>query len=59
MGYSRTELGKYVNHSEKPNLRLEQKQNSFYYIAKELIHKDEEFTINYDLFPWEGIRGFS
>lgn len=56
--YKRKKLGKYVNHSPKPNLKLKKKINKIYYISKKKIKKGEELTINYNNFDFEGKRNF-
>lgn len=56
--YTRTMLGKYVNHSNTPNLYLLEDGQVFYYATNEEILKGEELTIDYNEFPWEGKRDF-
>lgn len=56
--YDRTSLGKYVNHSADPNLKLYKHGNEFFYVAKQKIRKEEEMLLDYKEFPWEGKRGF-
>jgi len=57
--YARTELGAYVNHSNKPNIELVQQGKKFLYMVKNEIPKDTELTIDYNTFPWEGKRDFA
>jgi GNAT superfamily N-acetyltransferase len=58
--YVRTELGKYVNHSEKPNLTLRQFKTRFYFTNKNKpIKHGDELTVDYRTFPWEGKRDFT
>ena len=56
--YKRKSLGKYVNHSEKPNLKIKRVGNKIYYITKRNISKDEELTVNYKNFDFEGKTKF-
>ena len=56
--YKRTTLGKYVNHSIKPNCKLFQQHNKIYYKAINDIPMGVELTLNYNTFPWEGKRNF-
>lgn len=57
--YDRTEFGALVNHSTRPNLFLDKTKNQYFYSAKKDIKVGEEFTIDYNAFPWEGERDFA
>jgi len=57
--YKRTELGALVNHSKNSNIKLFEKSNKFYYVSSVEIQKDQELTIDYDSFPWEGEKEFN
>jgi len=54
--YTRTNLGKYINHSKKPNVKLLKLNNKFFIISIKEIAKNNELFIDYDSFPWEGKR---
>lgn len=43
----RTALGRFTNHSFRPNARCEIKNNSIYFIATKAIKADEEITVDY------------
>ena len=47
VGYNRTELGRYANHSNRPNARCEVKNNSIYYVATNQIDEGDEITVDY------------
>lgn len=44
---NRTQLGRYANHSFKPNATCEIKNNSIYYVANQVIQVDDEITVDY------------
>lgn len=48
--YLRTKLGAFINHSEKPNLKLIKKDNKFYYVTSRNIIKNEELFLDYNEF---------
>ncbi|MCZ2224543.1 MAG: SET domain-containing protein-lysine N-methyltransferase [Chitinophagales bacterium] len=52
--YKREILGKYLNHSKKPNTKLKIINNEFYIVSIKNIDSGEELFIDYDKFPWEG-----
>ena len=56
--YTRTELGKYTNHSDNPNLEILKKDNKYYFVSNQSIKSNTELTVNYQLFDWEGERDF-
>jgi len=56
--YTRTDVGKYINHSNKPNMKLHRIKNIFYYRSIDYIRGGMELTIDYKTFPWEGKRDF-
>ncbi len=47
VGGMRSEFGRYVNHSDKPNLSYELVKDSMVVYSKRDIKKDEEFTVDY------------
>ena len=57
--YKRTNLGKLINHSKKPNLQLSKDSSKFYFITIKDIDDKEELTVDYKTFPWEGKRDFT
>jgi len=56
--FKRTELGTFVNHSDKPNLKVEKTNKEYLYIALKNIKNGEELTVDYKKFDFEGERGF-
>ena len=56
--YIRTELGKFINHSNKPNTKLNRVKNKYFIITIRDIRKGEELTLDYNKFDWEGNRDF-
>jgi hypothetical protein len=56
--YKRTILGIYTNHDNNPNLDIKKEDNTYYFIANRFIKKDEELTVNYKKFDFEGERDF-
>lgn len=57
--YQRLLLGAKVNHSDNPNLILQYYQEYYLYAAKTSINQNDELTIDYSIFPWEGKREFT
>ena len=51
---SRTELGKFVNHNERPNCKFQRDKDNlwWYLVTTKDIKKDRELTINYINTPW-------
>ena len=47
IGLKRTELGRYANHSFRPNAKCEIKNNSLYFVAIKHISVDDEITVDY------------
>lgn len=59
LNYKGTTLGKMVNHSGKPNLYFSSDhQGSIFYYAKRYISKNEELLIDYNEFPFDGVRNY-
>jgi murein DD-endopeptidase MepM/ murein hydrolase activator NlpD/calcineurin-like phosphoesterase family protein/uridine kinase len=58
LDYERTLLGKYTNHSNEPNLKIIKNNGNYYYKAIKNINKDEELTIDYSQFDFEGKGDF-
>lgn len=57
INYKGTTLGKMVNHSDKPNLYLRTNhEGSIFYYTKRCIRQNEELLIDYNDFPFDGIR---
>lgn len=52
--YQRTKLGQFVNHSDKPNLKIKKEGSEILFVAKNTIDADEELFANYEEFGWEG-----
>lgn len=49
----RTEIGKYVNHSLRPNCKFQRDDNLWWYLtATRPIKKDRELVIDYTQAPW-------
>lgn len=57
--YARTKLGKFINHSDYPNLDIKNIRWKYYIITNRSINEDEELTLDYNTIPWEGRKGFS
>ncbi len=55
----RTRLGAMVNHSSSPNLRLEKAGSKYYFYAKKALSKNDELTVDYKTFDFEGKRDFA
>lgn len=51
-------LGRYVNHSDCPNLTFKIISGNIYYISIKQIHVKEELTINYTQLPIDGDLSF-
>lgn len=47
VGFNRTPLGRYANHSFKPNAKCDIKNNTLYFVATRDISTDEEITVDY------------
>jgi RimJ/RimL family protein N-acetyltransferase len=56
--YKRYPLCTFTNPSDNPNLTLKIENNIYYFIANKNIKKNEELTIDYREFDFEGERGF-
>jgi len=60
--YMRFELGKYINHSDKPNVELVEMKNCdvcFYFVcALKNIDIHEELTLDYKKITWNGEKVF-
>ncbi len=56
--YKRTSIGSLVNHSNKPNLKLIEIKNRYYFQTIKPVKYGEELTVDYKTFPWEGKRDF-
>ena len=57
--YTRKDLGIYVNHSDKPNVRLVGGNSKhILYVTTGFIRKGDEIVIDYKTFPWDGDRSF-
>ncbi|MFW8602459.1 SET domain-containing protein-lysine N-methyltransferase [Desulfobacterota bacterium M19] len=56
--YASSELGKFVNHSDYPNLIAELKGSDIYYVTKKKIIAHNELTVNYINLPIIGKLNF-
>lgn len=56
--YLRTDLGKYVNHSDIPNIEIIKQGNKFYYYSLKNLKENEELLIDYKNFDFNGKRNF-
>jgi len=54
-----TDLLKFINHSDMPNVYYKKDNNNYYLYALKDIYKDEELTIDYNQFDIEGNREFT
>jgi|ERR1035437_287357 hypothetical protein len=59
LDYNRTELGKFTNHSNDPNLSIKKHNLKYYFISNSKINNGSELTVNYNDFDFEGERGFT
>lgn len=50
----RTDLGKYVNHSKFPNIKMIKEDNIINYITIKDIQRNEELFIDYNNFDFDG-----
>lgn len=50
----RTELGKFTNHSESPNVRLEKVGDEYQLVALTEIPEGRELLLDYNTIPWKG-----
>ena len=57
--YVRDNLGRYTNHSEKPNCKIIRKGRYYVYHAFENIKKDTELTVDYNDFDFDSKVVFS
>jgi len=46
--FKRTRLGRYINHSSKPNTTLVKRKNRYVLVAKRAIEKDEQLFADYE-----------
>lgn len=56
--YKRFDICTYTNHSDNPNLNFKKEGNIYYFYTLMNINKDEELTIDYSKFDFEGERDF-
>ena len=56
--YRRKDICTFTNHSNNPNLSYIKNNNKYNFIVKKDIHPNEELTINYKLFDFDGKRNF-
>jgi SET domain-containing protein len=56
--YNRFDICTYTNHSDNPNLFFKKEDNNYYFYTLRDIKKDEELTIDYSKFDFEGERDF-
>lgn len=56
--FYRYDICTYTNHSNDPNIYFKKENNAYYFYTLKHIKKDEELTINYNLFDFEGVRDF-
>ena len=45
-------FGSWINHSNHANTQLCYLENGYYIMATQMIKKDEEVTVNYNMTPW-------
>lgn len=50
--YAKTKLGKFISHSDNPNLTIRNIRWKFYLITNRSINEDEKLTIDYTTIPW-------
>lgn len=56
--YKRFDICVYTNHSDNPNLSYNKIDNVYYFYVLRDIDKDEEMTIDYNKFDFDGERDF-
>lgn len=56
--YKRFDICTYTNHSDDPNLFFKKVDDVYYFYTLRDIKKDEELTIDYSKFDFEGERDF-
>ena len=56
--YHRSNICTFTNHSLNPNLIVKRNKNKYNFITKKDIKQNEELTVNYHLFDFEGKRDF-
>lgn len=56
---SRTKLGKMTNHAATPNMKVVHKGDVYTFVTIRRVQANEELTVDYNDFDFEGIRDFA